>query len=95
MLWVSSLPASAGDQRAAPHGNAEEHEEDAERRRQEARPHMHQSAGPVGRTLEGDAEAEQDHQAASVKVTLAHEVAERAGGRSHNFLPAVFGAVTC
>ena len=94
MLSPCSPPSAGRRQRRRGDGDAEENEEHAERRRQEARPHMHERAGPIGRAFERDAQAEQKHQAASVEVTLAHQLAERAGGRSQFFLPAVCGAVT-
>ncbi len=41
MLWSCSLP-SDGTSAGGGNGNAEQHEQDAERRRQEAGPHMHE-----------------------------------------------------
>ncbi len=94
MLSLCSPPSADGANAVGGNGDAEENQEHAERGRQEARSHMHERAGPIGRAFERDAEAEQKHQSASVEITLAHELAERAGGRPHYFLPAVFGAVT-
>jgi hypothetical protein len=54
---------------------------------------MHQGSGSVRETFERDEQADQQHQPASVKVTLAHKVAEKAGGRPQYLLPAVFEAI--
>jgi hypothetical protein len=49
---------------------------------------MHERAGAIGRTFQRDAETEENHQAAGVEVTLAQQLAQRAGGKPQIFLPA-------
>src|SRR5262249_57925832 len=56
--------------------NSKQDQEDAERGRQKARPHMHERAGAIGRAFERDAKAQQKHQAASVKIALSDQLAE-------------------
>src|SRR6516162_4001577 len=48
---------------------------------------MHERAGAIGRALERNAEAQQKHQAARVKITLADQLAE-AVGKPQYVLPA-------
>ncbi len=70
---ISSSSPSAVTSELAAMRDAEADQQDAERRRQKARPHVHQGAEPIARPLQGHNEPEQNHQAAGVKVLFTHE----------------------